>query len=57
MHVKQQHLVRVVRANRSSRTDGKHPDSLALALWQVGKNLVWDVTVAGTLVNSYLTSM
>ena len=56
MHVKQ-HLVHVVKANRSSRTDGKHPDGLALVLWQVGKNLVWDVTVAGTLVNSYLTSM
>ena len=35
-----------------SRTDGKRPDSLTLIPWQVGKNLVWNVTVA----NSYLTS-
>ena len=39
-----------------SRTDGKHPNGLTLIPWQVGKNLVWDVTVADTLVNSYLTS-
>ena len=39
-----------------SRTDGKCPDGLTLIPWQVGKNLVWDVAVADTIANSYLTS-
>ena len=40
-----------------SRTDGKRLDGLTLVHWQVGRNLVCDVTVTDTLANSYLTSM
>ena len=39
-----------------SPTDGMRPDGLTLVSWQVGKNLVCDVTVTDTLANSYLTS-
>jgi len=38
-----------------SRNDGKRPDGLTLVPWQNGKALTWDVTVATTLANSYLT--
>ena len=36
--------------------DGKRPDGLTLVPWQVGKNLVWFVTVKDTLANSLLKS-
>src|ERR1700759_5391840 len=36
------------------RTDGKRPDGMTLIPWQVGKNLLWDVTVADTLAASHL---
>ena len=39
-----------------SRSDGKHLDCLTLVPWQVGNNLVWDVTIADRLANFYLTS-
>ena len=39
-----------------SRTDGKRPGGLTLVPWQVGKNLVWNVTVIDAIANSYLTS-
>jgi hypothetical protein len=38
------------------RTDGKRPDGLTLVPWQSGKALTWDVTVATTLAESYVTS-
>ena len=37
-----------------SRTDGKRPDGITLIPWQVGKTLMWDVTVADTLAASHL---
>ena len=39
-----------------TRPNGKRPDGLTLVPWQFGKNLVWDVTVADTVANSYFTS-
>ena len=39
-----------------SCTDGKHPDSLTLVPWQVGKNPVWDASIVDKVANSYLTS-
>ena len=36
-----------------NRQDGKRPDGLTVILWQVGKFLLWDVTVASTLAASY----
>ena len=37
-----------------SRSDGKRPDGLTLTTWKSGKNLIWDVTVADTLCQSYV---
>ena len=34
--------------------DGKRPDGLTLILWQGGKPLCWDVTVACPVANSYI---
>ena len=39
-----------------SRQDGKRPDGLTLTPWQNGKPLVWDVTVACTLADSYVNT-
>src|SRR3954463_6718633 len=39
-----------------SRLDGKRPDGLTLLPWQAGKNLIWDVTVAGTSAASHLAT-
>jgi len=38
------------------RSDGKHPDSLTLIPWQRGLSLTWDVTVATTLADSYISA-
>jgi hypothetical protein len=38
------------------RTDGKRPDGLTNVPWQSGKTAVWDVTIADTLADSYLSS-
>jgi hypothetical protein len=38
-----------------SRTDGKRPDGITNVPWQSGKSAVWDVTVADTLADSYLS--
>ena len=40
-----------------ARQDGKRPDGLTLIPWQRGKPLTWDVTVAHTLVDSYVSAM
>ena len=37
-----------------SRADGKRPDGLTLTTWKSGKCLIWDVTVADTLCQSYI---
>ena len=39
-----------------SRSDGKRPDGMSLIPWKSGKTLVWDVTVASTLADSYVAS-
>jgi hypothetical protein len=35
------------------RSDGRRPDGMSLIPWQEGKMVVWDVTVASTLAQSY----
>ena len=37
-----------------SRTDGKRPDGLTLTSWKQGKSLIWDVTIADTVCQSYV---
>jgi len=37
-------------------SDGKRPDGLTLIPWQRGLSLTWDVTVATTLVDSYISA-
>ena len=37
-----------------SRSDGKRTDGLTLTTWKSGRNLIWDVTVADTLCQSYV---
>ena len=39
-----------------ARQDGKRPDGLTLIPWQRGKPLTWDVTVAHTLADSYVSA-
>jgi hypothetical protein len=39
-----------------SRSDGKRPDGLTLIPWRGGKPLTWDVTVASTLAQSYISA-
>jgi len=39
-----------------ARQDGKRPDGLTLIPWQRGKLLTWDVTVAHTLADSYVSA-
>jgi len=39
-----------------ARQDGKRPDGLTLIPWQRGKPLTWDVTVAHTLADSYVST-
>ena len=36
------------------RTDGKHPDGVTMIPWEMGKQLVWDVTVVDALAPSRL---
>ena len=36
------------------RTDGKRPDSVTMIPWEMGKQLVWDVTVVDSLAPSRL---
>ena len=39
-----------------ARQDGKRPDGLTLIPWQHSKPLTWDVTVAHTLADSYVSA-
>jgi len=39
-----------------SRSDGRRPDGMTLIPWQNGKALTWDVTVATTLADSYISA-
>jgi hypothetical protein len=39
-----------------SRSDGRRPDGMTLTPWQNGKALTWDVTVATTLADSYISA-
>ena len=36
------------------RTDGKRPDGVTMIPWEIGKQLVWDVTVVDALGSSRL---
>ena len=36
------------------RTDGKHPDGVTMIPWEMGKQLVWDLTVVDALAPSRL---
>ena len=36
------------------RTDGKRPDGFTMIPWEMGKQLVWDVTVVDALAPSCL---
>lgn len=37
-----------------SRQDGKRPDGLTCYPWQIGRSLIWDVTIVDTLAKSYV---
>ena len=37
------------------RADGKRPDGLTLVPWREGRSVTWDVTVADTVAESYLS--
>ena len=39
-----------------SRSDGRRPDCLTLLPWHTGKPVSWDVTVAATLADSYISA-
>jgi hypothetical protein len=39
-----------------SRSDGKRPDGVTLIPWQAGRPLAWDVTIASTLADSYVSA-
>ena len=39
-----------------SRSDGRRPDGLLLIPWQNGKPVTWDVKVATSLSNSYISA-
>ena len=36
------------------RTDGKRPEGVTMIPWEMGKQLVWDVTVVDALAHSRL---
>ena len=38
-----------------TKSDGKCPDGMTLVPWRFGKPLTWDVTVAHTLAESYVS--
>jgi hypothetical protein len=40
--------------NGLSRADGKRPDGMSLIPWKAGKCVIWDVTVADTMAQSYV---
>ena len=40
-------------SNDLLRTDGKRPDVLTLLPWREGRCLVWDVTIANTIAQSW----
>jgi len=42
--------------NGLTLSDGRRPDGLTLIPWQYGKPLTWDVTVATTLADSYISA-
>ena len=39
------------------RTDGKRPDGVTIINWELGKQLVWDVTVVDALAASRLNHL
>ena len=41
--------------NGLARADGKRPDGLTLVPWREGRTVTWDVTVADTVAESYLS--
>ena len=43
------HIPSVLEPRHLYRTDQKRPDGLTLVPWAVGKQLLWDVTVVGSL--------
>jgi len=53
------HLAKILLTKEPSdlfRSDGKRPEGLTLIPWQRGLSLTWDVTVATTLADSYISA-
>ena len=50
------HVTSVLEPAGLDRGDSKHPDGLTIFPWQIGKALVWDVTVVDTLAQTYVAS-
>ena len=51
------HVTAVLEPVGLNRGDGKRPDELTIFPWKFGKALVWDVTVADTVAQSYVAAM
>jgi hypothetical protein len=48
------HVNSTFEPNGLSRDDGKRPDGMTLVPWIKGQPLVWNVTIVGTLADSYV---
>ena len=50
------HVTFVLEPVGLNRGDGKRSDGLTIFTWKFGKALVWDVTVAETVAQSYVAA-